>query len=98
MRQGDDRDGHDRDVDTPEGQPERPDLHDPRAPWDPDIVSGPERLRDIDQDEGEAESGDEGHHLALQAHRLFAAELSVYEREVENDADPQTDCGIDRYA
>ncbi len=41
---------------------------------------------------------DEGDHLALQAHRLLAAELAVEEPEIEEDAHRESDRRIHRYA
>src|SRR6266571_936587 len=98
VRKADDGHGHDGHVEAAKRELEEAELKDSRAPWDPDVVSGPEGLDRVNHEEGETECCDERDHLALQAHRLLAPELAVEEHEVEEDADPQADGGINRDA
>src|SRR5204862_6131740 len=77
--------GDERDIKAPEGEGNGPELRRPGAPRDSDGML-PDRLGDVDDDEGEPERGDEGDQLALEAHRLLASQLAVQEAEVETHA------------
>src|SRR5437773_6301304 len=55
----------------------------------------PDRLGDVDNDQGEPERGDEGDQLALEAHRFLASQLAVQEAEVETHANGEADRRVD---
>ena len=97
VREGDQGDGDDRDIEAPEGDGDGPDLRRPGAPQDSDGML-PDRLGDVDDDEGEPERRDEGDQLALEAHGLLAAQLAVQEAEVETHAHDEADRRVDRDA
>src|SRR5205823_10016461 len=55
----------------------------------------PYRLGDVDDDQGEPESGAGGDQLALEGHRFLASQLAVQDAEVETHANGEADRRVD---
>ena len=98
MGGSDHRDGNDGDLEASHGKGQRSEAEHARVPRDSHGTDREQCGRKVHDEQGEAERGDERHHLRLERHRLLAPKFAMQETKVEEQARAKAQERVDRGA